>query len=464
MTDELLSQGVWDLFQHDPLPNLGDQSSLADLSALSFWDVIQELETRLQSCSFPCSVKQDHEQVRHVSVGAHTSRGAHLLRRSWESPWSELLPLVHEPARQRPAVCQHPYLSAAFLVGSSPPHVEANEGLNSVITLGSFQGGELIVNGKAHKTLHRWLTFDPTAEHEVLPYDGWRISIALYTLRDHHLLTSTHWNWLAQLGFPVRWWMEENHWRQQSSALLRTNFPKLEPIPEDELATAIAVDEDNPAQTEELRDAPLPVADEVTLEVPTSSQKSALLRAHCNLGHPQVKYFVRALRLAGIRKGISLWVQKHFHCPACAAWRPKSVRRPAALPRSYELNRVVGCDTVFIHLGICSPEAWLNIVDWGTRFQQAARFNLIGDPPCSEDALQGLLTSWCQVFGFPETVIVDAGSEFKGAFRDYLEERGIYIHVINSRAPWENGITERHGGLLKENWLLRLQSPSPQTR
>ena len=321
MTDELLSQGIWDLFQHDPPRDLDDPSSLSDVSAWNFWDVIQELEMRLPSCSLPRSVKKGHEHVGHVSLGAHTSRGAHVLNKSWESPWSELLPLVHELARQRPAVCQHPYLSIAFVAGTSPPHVDANEGLNSVITLGSYQGGELIVNDKRHETRHRWLTFDATAKHEVLPYTGWRISIALYTPRDHHLLTSTHWNWLTQLGFPVRWWLSENRWRQQSPALLRANFPELEPIPEDELATAIAVDEDtpasavdenNPTQTEELRDAPLPVAEEVTLETPTSAQKSALLRAHCNLGHPQVKDFVRALRLAGIRKGIRLWVHNTF--------------------------------------------------------------------------------------------------------------------------------------------------------
>ena len=347
MTDELLSQGIWDLFQHDPLPDLDDPSFLPDVSAWNFWDVIQELEMRLPFCSLPRSVKQGHEQVGHVSLGAHTSRGAHVLNKSWESPWHELLPLVHELARQRPAVCQHPYLSIAFVAGTSPPHVDANEGLNSVITLGSYQGGELIVNGKRHETRHRWLTFDATTEHEVLPYTGWRISIALYTPRDHHLLTSTHWNWLTQLGFPVRWWLAENRWRQQSSALIRANFPELEPIPEDELATAIAVDDDNPAsavaennptQIEELRDNPLPVAEDVTLEVPTSSQKSALLRAHCNLGHPQVKDFVRALRLAGIRKGIRLWVKQHFHCPACAAWRPPSVATVLASQKAWSFR------------------------------------------------------------------------------------------------------------------------------
>ena len=60
MSDELISHGVWDLFQHDPLPNLGDQSSLADLSALNFWDVIQS--SCLRNAKLRAPVMEIHNQ------------------------------------------------------------------------------------------------------------------------------------------------------------------------------------------------------------------------------------------------------------------------------------------------------------------------------------------------------------------------------------------------------------------
>ena len=50
--------------------------------------------------------------------------------------------------------------------------------------------------------------------------------------------------------------------------------------------------------------------------------------------------------------------------------------------------------------------------------------------------------------------MVDGGPEFGQEFVAAAAEMGIQTYVVNSRAPWENGVAERHGGLAKRHLTL----------
>ena len=49
----------------------------------------------------------------------------------------------------------------------------------------------------------------------------------------------------------------------------------------------------------------------------STQEKSMILRAHVNLGHPHMKEFVRLLRAAGTRPDIIEYVLKEFSCEGC---------------------------------------------------------------------------------------------------------------------------------------------------
>ena len=50
----------------------------------------------------------------------------------------------------------------------------------------------------------------------------------------------------------------------------------------------------------------------------------------------------------------------------------------------------------------------------------------------------------------PEVVLVDQGREFGKDFGTKVTEAGALLRTIGARAPWQQGRTERHGGLAKE--------------
>ena len=79
---------------------------------------------------------------------------------------------------------------------------------------------------------------------------------------------------------------------------------------------------------------------------PTDQELRDIKIAHDNAGHPNGVDFARLLRRGHARPEVAAWVKKHFKCPECEANKRPSARRPAAVPRSYRFNHVVGIDLV----------------------------------------------------------------------------------------------------------------------
>ena len=60
------------------------------------------------------------------------------------------------------------------------------------------------------------------------------------------------------------------------------------------------------------------------------------------------------------------------------------------------------------------------------------------------------MSTWCRTFGMPDVILLDQGREFSGQFAARATDAGALLRVIGARAPWQNGKTERHGGIAKE--------------
>ena len=193
----------------------------------------------------------------------------------------------------------------------------------------------------------------------------------------------------------------------------------------------------------------------------TTAEKTTVLRAHVNLGHPSVKEFVRLLKAAGTRNDIIQYVLREFSCEGCLKEQRQPTRLPAATPRTYDFNVVIGIDLLFVVGAVPGEEhPVLNVTCVGTLF---STFTMVHATRRTPDLVwSAFLRCWLRVFGSPSFVIMDQGLEFQADFTDGLENHGIQPILIDRDAPYQNGVTERRGGLFKEVYYKtrELRQPS----
>ena len=73
-----------------------------------------------------------------------------------------------------------------------------------------------------------------------------------------------------------------------------------------------------------------------------------------------------------------------------------------------------------------------------------------------------MIEAWVQYFGPPVTIIADLGPEFTGKdFQQKCDRHGIFVHFCDSKAPWQNARTERHGDLMKKMILKACYEYTP---
>ena len=194
--------------------------------------------------------------------------------------------------------------------------------------------------------------------------------------------------------------------------------------------------------------------------VPTRQQMQDLQLAHENAGHPSAKDFARMLRRGNAKPEIANWVSRNFRCPECDANRRPKSRRPTAVPRTYRFNHVVGIDLVDVKYDGVTYH-WLNAMCWGTGLQLV--YPLAGDGhKTPENVWETYVDSWTRVFGMPEIVVMDPGTEFKAHFAEMASGNGTLVLPTDPRAPWQNGRTERAGKEWKIQFRLARDKDSPQ--
>ena len=73
---------------------------------------------------------------------------------------------------------------------------------------------------------------------------------------------------------------------------------------------------------------------------------------------------------------------------------------------------------------------------------------LAGEPTCV--SIANFCHDLCKHYGFLELNITDHGSRFLRKFAESLGAHGVIHHTIDGQSPWQNGKTERVGGVFKE--------------
>ena len=74
--------------------------------------------------------------------------------------------------------------------------------------------------------------------------------------------------------------------------------------------------------------------------------------------------------------------------------------------------------------------------------------------PTAEKSWRAVNRSWYRHYCEPEVHLTDGGPEFCGRFEEELQDRGVFQQKIDPGNPNQAGITERAGGLWKEQLEL----------
>ena len=147
----------------------------------------------------------------------------------------------------------------------------------------------------------------------------------------------------------------------------------------------------------------------------------------------------------------------------CVKEKKPPTRLPAATPRTYDFNIIVGVDLLFVHgLGPRAEHPVINITCLGTLY---STFGLV-DPLQRSAHVTWLAFSrlWLRTSGAPQYLVFDEGREFTAStFQEGLERHGIIPLEVARNAPFTNGVVERRGGLFKEVYYRTRELVQPTT-
>eukprot|EP00971_Amphidinium_carterae_P208328 4133706-Amphidinium_carterae.2 len=211
-------------------------------------------------------------------------------------------------------------------------------------------------------------------------------------------------------------------------AVLTTIFGESDVTPQEsylseEIAFPAEEELEDEASEEGLVPPQAPSADEDTMDELSTGEKELLMKLHVNLGHPSRERLVQALSVAGARPSVIRYAREGLECASCRSGARQHMRRQAALPRTYQLNKLLGLDTFSVRVYPHSSSAEtaqeyhvLNIVCHGSSFQMCAVLPRLS----ALEVRRAFQSVWLRPFGAPEAVLSDAGSEFAADFDSSL--------------------------------------------
>ncbi|CAK0864783.1 unnamed protein product, partial [Prorocentrum cordatum] len=199
--------------------------------------------------------------------------------------------------------------------------------------------------------------------------------------------------------------------------------------------------DDEQGEEAEAEEGPGPEDEKFVITAPV---KRMIHKVHVNLAHPHKDVFLKILKAAQAKPEVLRYVRDEFTCGDCQAHSRTAASRPAAVPKTFEFNKIIALDTFFLTFKD-QQLAFLNVICHGTNFQVVELYD-----GTALGAWRAFMRAWVRPFGPPVFAITDGGPEFKGQFERGVEHLGIFHHITDSESPWQNGRAERHGGWVKE--------------
>ena len=172
--------------------------------------------------------------------------------------------------------------------------------------------------------------------------------------------------------------------------------------------------------------------------------KRLVRNAHRNLGHPNNFALVRLMQTAKAPADLIAYA-RYMKCPTCARKQPPARIPRVTMPyRPTRFNHVVGLDVKEVKDSNGTRFHCLNILDLATAFNV---FVPLADTS-ARSITHAFKWAWVNWAGTPEKIVCDQGRDFYGTFQEFCSQMGIKSRFIPTEGQWQNGMVERHGGVL----------------
>ena len=153
-------------------------------------------------------------------------------------------------------------------------------------------------------------------------------------------------------------------------------------------------------------------------------------------------------------------IAKELKCSTCEASRPPESQRVARTKRAQAFNEQICMDTLELPLKPNKKISMLNIVDEATNMQICVP---LWKGKKAEHVRAAYRKNWKR-WGVPWRVLTDGGTEFDGAMQTGLELDGSFVEKTAAYSPWQNGITERAGGVWKQAFAKAVSEGQPSSK
>lgn len=173
--------------------------------------------------------------------------------------------------------------------------------------------------------------------------------------------------------------------------------------------------------------------------------KMAIKRLHDATGHRSNRRLARALVLSGAPPEVVKAAKLH-RCSVCDERRAPKHQKPASLPTPKDVSDQVHVDVFEAYDSRGERSYIVHAVDFASRFQMAERL----DDKSAESMVRFFKLRWIPIMGAPRVLVADQGKEFVAwRFEEMCAEHGILLWHTAIQAPFQNGVCERAGGILK---------------
>lgn len=179
-------------------------------------------------------------------------------------------------------------------------------------------------------------------------------------------------------------------------------------------------------------------------ESASTQVQELVYKLHCKMGHPANSALARTLRFGGAKEEV-VQAAKELKCSTCERVRAPKDPPKVSVCRADQFNQAVGIDLFFIQDVQGCTRTVLSIVDHATTFH-ILRMLTTKSP---KEVAAVFHESWIGVFGPPQQLLYDQGSEFRTDFEYLLEMIATVATVIPVEAHWRGGVVERHGSTAK---------------
>ena len=187
----------------------------------------------------------------------------------------------------------------------------------------------------------------------------------------------------------------------------------------------------------------------IWLSLPRRARIS-IRRLHRNFKHLPKTALVQMLRAAKVPKEF-IEAAKAHRCDVCEQTKPPRPTHKVSKPKPYVFNHEVGVDVLEIKDAAGTFYDILNVVDYGTTFEQAGIVR-VGDTngvPSSSNCLKWFVNGWVRPFGWPKFVAGDRGTHNRGVFMQTLSKKGVRFNPAALESPEHIGRVERRNQTLK---------------